>query len=431
MLSDSEALFKKLQPGPGLPSGQVVANQRSRLCGAMLELVAEHGFHNVTVRRLTALAGVSTRAFYECFANTEECFGATYSRVVRDILAGAGATNLDTEDAVRRCSRDLLTSLADGPRPARLVLVESQFVGPTARKVSRGAVSAFERLIMEAFAIEPDPVVPPPRVVRAVAAAAVWIARSRLGGPENEIGPTADRFSDWLLALRDRRLERLPVTGRAAGRPAPLGSPLLSEAIGEDRRFLLTAAAKLGVAEGYGSLTVPRIRREAGVSRRSFDAHFRGVADCFLEAVEARTTTAVEDAESKARRAGSWERALVRIVSSLCAAVARDPGFARLAFREILAPGREGLAKSEEMVAYWANRLHTTAPARGRPDPFFAEASVAAIWSMAQCEVLSGRGASIGETVSEMAFILLAPIVGTGAADHAIRLELGASSPGR
>lgn len=130
----------------------------------MLELVAEQGIDRVTVRRLIALAGGSTRAFYECFSNTDECFGATYSRAVQDTLARAAAVSLDAEDAVRACSRELFVSLADSPRPARLLLVESQFAGPTARKVYRGTTLAFERLIREAFAIEPDPVVPPRRV---------------------------------------------------------------------------------------------------------------------------------------------------------------------------------------------------------------------------------------------------------------------------
>lgn len=68
-------------------------------------------------------------------------------------------------------------------------------------------------------------------------------------------------------------------------------------------------------------------------------------------------------------------------------------------------------------------------PASNHPDdksaaPLFAEASVAAIWSMAQCEVLSGSGGHLGEAIPEMAFILLVPIVGARAAEEAIHSEL-------
>jgi AcrR family transcriptional regulator len=420
---DDDSLYKKLQPGPGLSSEQVLAHQRARLCGAMLELAAEQGLRNVTVRGLTARAGVSTRAFYECFANAEACFGATYSRIVQNLLAGTIETPPAGEADVRVCARDLLASLAENPNAARLVLVESQFAGPAARKESREAVTAFKRLIREGFSIDPNPVVPPPRVAQAVAGAAIWIARSRLQSRSTALDEVADEFIDWMLALRDRQIERLPPIDRframAAFRPPG------REPVGEDRAFLLTAAAKLSAVEGYDSLTVPRIRREAGVSRRSFDANFGGIAECFLEAVETQTKAAVRGAESEAKRAGSWERALVRIVSSLCAGVARDPGFARLAFLEILAPGPAGLVKSEQIVTYWSERLRRTAPAERRPTAFAAEASVAAIWSMTQCEVLSRRGRRLDEAIAEMAFVLLAPMTGARAAGRAIRTELG------
>lgn len=422
---DDDSPYKKLQPGPRLSAEQVLGHQRARLCGAMCELAADQGLRNVTVRGLTARAGVSTRAFYECFANAEACFGATYSRIVRNLLARTVELPPADEAEVRACARALLASLAENPDAARLVLIESQFAGPEARKESREGVTAFERLIREGFSIEPNPVVPPPRVVRAIAGAAIWIARSRLRSRSTALDEVADEFVDWMLALRDRRIERLPVIDRframAAFRPPGRGP------VGEDRAFLLTAAAKLSAAEGYDSLTVPRIRREAGVSRRSFDANFGGIAECFLEAVETRTKAAVRGAESEAKRASSWERALVRILSSLCAGVARDPGFARLAFLEILAPGREGLLKSEQIVTYWSERLRRTAPVECRPGSFAAEASVAAVWSMTQCEVLSGRGRGIHEAIAEMAFVLLAPMTGAGAANQAIRAEFSES----
>lgn len=429
--TDEDSLFKKLQPGPGLSSAEVAANQRTRMCGAMLELVAAHGLRGVTVRKLTALAGVSTRAFYDCFANAEECFGATYSRIVSDLLTVVTEAPLGDVGAVRACSHALLSALAENPSEARLVLVESQFAGPVGRQACGGAATAFERLIWEAYAIEPEPVVPPPRVVKAVAGAAIWIARSRLRGGEIDLDLTADEFAEWLLAMRDRRIEVLPAADRRGTVTADHRPSARREMIGEDRRFLLSAAAKLSVAEGYESLTGPRIRREAGVSRRSFDANFRDVADCFLEAVESWTSTVVERAESEARRSGTWERAVVRTVSKLCAGVPRDPGFARLAFLEILAPGPEGLAKSDEIVTYWARRFCETAPTKRRPSAFAAEASVAAIWSMARCEILSGRGDRIRETVAEMAFILLAPAIGAGASEDAIRAEFAISRTGR
>lgn len=255
----------------------------------------------------------------------------------------------------------------------------------------------------------------------------MWIARSRLERQQHDVTATADGFAAWLLCLRDGRIERLPPAARtgtlSAVRLAPAPDPVV-----DDRRFLLTAATKLCTATGYEELTVPRIRREAGVSRRSFDANFHGVADCFLEAVESHTNRVVEHAAAQAREAGSWERAVVRAIAALCAGASRDPGLARLAFLEILAPGAEGLARARQIVTQWAERLRQSAPARRRPSPLAAEASVAATWTLAQCEILSGRGHRIDEAIPEMAFVLLAPAIGPAAAVQAIRTELASLS---
>jgi AcrR family transcriptional regulator len=50
-----------------------MANQRARICGAMIEAVAEQGYPAVSVAGLCRLAGVSKRAYYELFANKEAC----------------------------------------------------------------------------------------------------------------------------------------------------------------------------------------------------------------------------------------------------------------------------------------------------------------------------------------------------------------------
>lgn len=58
----SRALYGKLRPGPGRPPSKVAAHQRARIQGATIELVAERGYAEVTLRRLTRLAGVSALA---------------------------------------------------------------------------------------------------------------------------------------------------------------------------------------------------------------------------------------------------------------------------------------------------------------------------------------------------------------------------------
>jgi len=66
---------------PGLPRGRshlpppaVSASQRERLLRSVIAAVSEHGYQAVTVADIVRRARVSKKAFYDHFANKEECF---------------------------------------------------------------------------------------------------------------------------------------------------------------------------------------------------------------------------------------------------------------------------------------------------------------------------------------------------------------------
>src|SRR3982750_1251953 len=81
--SQSAPLYRRLPPGPSaLTRGEVERNQRTRIYGAMIEAVARHGYEVTTVADVIALAGGSRRAFYELFANKQDCFLATHDIVL-------------------------------------------------------------------------------------------------------------------------------------------------------------------------------------------------------------------------------------------------------------------------------------------------------------------------------------------------------------
>ena len=92
-----EALFPKLPPGSSRRSREETArHQRQRLMGAMVEAVAQHGLPATTVRELVALAGVSSRAFYQHFELLEDCFLATVDQIVERASEQVGGLPLET-----------------------------------------------------------------------------------------------------------------------------------------------------------------------------------------------------------------------------------------------------------------------------------------------------------------------------------------------
>jgi AcrR family transcriptional regulator len=117
---------------------QVQASQRRRLLRAVTDEVGEHGYAVTTATRVFQRAGVSSRAFYEQFADVQQCFLAAYDECVRAshaVLTGVDATGAAIP--VERFGTLLdayLRLLAEHPNIARTFLVEIYSAGPAARE---------------------------------------------------------------------------------------------------------------------------------------------------------------------------------------------------------------------------------------------------------------------------------------------------------
>jgi AcrR family transcriptional regulator len=125
--SSPAALYPKLRPGAARSAHESVAsNQRARLYGAMIEMLATRGYEASTVAELSALAWVSKRTWYERFpGGKQECFLATYDIVVRARLRKGRAAELELlagellpEIKTFRCNRmrSEANAIGHGPR---------------------------------------------------------------------------------------------------------------------------------------------------------------------------------------------------------------------------------------------------------------------------------------------------------------------------
>jgi AcrR family transcriptional regulator len=437
------SLYRKLKPGPGTSAAEVIASQRARLRQAMVDLVAERGFGGVTVRGLSSTAGVSTRTFYAHFPNAEECFTSTYETVMRTALkqfTASGMTDADRERAIRSGLTSLMRQISENPSAGRLALVESFSAGPAMLREMSCATRDFEQFMLDTFNAAPGRVKLPLPLIQSITAGAERVVRARiLTGRDAELPGVSEELADWALSMHDPALATLAIpdsvgTGerRRAARPCATKKPGTAEfaAIGNERGRALAAVIRLSLKDGYWNLTVPRIRREAEVSRRAFDAHFDGVGHCYLEGIEALVARAVARAERKSAGGDSWESRTFQFVSAYCSEVAHSPALAQLGYIDIFAPGQEGLTCRERMISNGAARL------RGFADPgealteLEAEASAAAGWRMIQNEVAAGRAKKLPQVAPLIAFVILAPAVGAARAAEAIHAEqLGGLPP--
>ena len=431
--STRRVMFRKLRSGPGSSPEDVSVNQRARIEGAMVELVGEIGYSDVGVRGLVVRAGVSSRAFYKHFDSLEECFISSYESVMECSLGHASTPSVagvDWRAGLQAGVGAMVQDFSDNPTAAQFALVESYTAGPSVLEQRRPAMQDFEQFLVNTFANAPGQSVIPFRIVEGISAGIMRVMRTKLlAGRIAELPAVVDELTDWSLSFGDAK----EVTWGASGqRPINSGQFRSEEecrdrnvrgAIGNVKGRILTAAAKLSTRDGYATLTVPGIRREAGVSRRNFNAHFADVDACFLEAVETLTVTAASHAEGEARYTSNWARGVYQTSVGFCAAVARSPILAQLAFIEVFAPGRGGLDCREQLITRFAGRMRETAPPDQRPSELAAEASMAAAWRMIQTGIAVDGRRQLAQIAPAVAYVLLVPGVGARSAAEALSAE--------
>jgi AcrR family transcriptional regulator/DNA-binding MarR family transcriptional regulator len=124
---------RKGAPGSQGGGAYVSVLQRARLLEATVGLVCEFGARQLTVRRVTVRAGVSSKTFYDLFADREECLLAAFDRAVEQLATvAASAYAIEGEWVARvRGTLDALLVFLDGePLLGRFVFVEALACGP-------------------------------------------------------------------------------------------------------------------------------------------------------------------------------------------------------------------------------------------------------------------------------------------------------------
>lgn len=421
--------YPTLRPGPGLSPEDVAAHQRGRLQEAMVELVAERGYDAVPVAALTRHAHVSKRDFYKHFSGKEECFLAAYDTVVshsvRGILAAAeGAEGEgDWRERLRLEFLAFAGQIAGSPEAARLALVEIFAAGAAAVERAQGTNRLFEVLVAKNFLLTGGPPQVPPLVVKGIVAGCLGVARAGLlSGHSRRPTLDGDELIEWVLSYCDDDVVRL--RGLKVAAPPPLPAAVAKPPLGDERAMILAAMARLVGKEGYATLTAPRVCAAAGVSRRSFNAHFDGVGDCFQAALEMLSDCILTAAEPLYFTADDWARGVHRMTACLCQRLAGDPTFAGLAFLEASLSDPGMIQWRSKMIAKLASMLRREAPPTQQPTVFAAEASVGAMWGVIHHFVATGRCAQLPKAAPVFSYLALAPALGGAAAVDTIVAEV-------
>ncbi|MGO9489904.1 MAG: TetR/AcrR family transcriptional regulator [Solirubrobacteraceae bacterium] len=422
--SQLKPLYRRLPHGPnGMGREEVARNQRSRLYGAMIEAVSRNGYERTRVADVIALAGVSRRAFYELFANKQECFLGTHDVVVaqsRNQLLQAWLSEQGWQNRMHAACKSLLDGTARAPKGPHLVLVDSLGIGPRARERLHLSGLVFERTLATALQLAPARRSYPQLTSRTLVTGVRHLIFTRLlERRHGELAGLTDEVLDWLEAYRTPpgvRLRTLALAGPPHLPPAPAAF-----LCGEDERArMLGSVVHLTLDGGYARLSDPQIAEFAGVSTEAFHRRFAGKEACFLAVLDEFVTETIESIRPVMRSCDSWEEAVCRTMGAFLAHLIAHQALLRIAFINLFEVGSGMIGRMTRSVAELTALLTESGPAPRRGPQIASEAITGAVWGIISTYVFNDRLSRLPALVDHLAFVVLAPHVGARRAVESI-----------
>ena len=403
---------------------EVARNQRARLYGAMIESISQRGYAATTVAHVICLAGVSRRAFYEQFANKEQCFLATYDIVVagaRKRMLEAWAAERGWANRVHAAFKALLDEVADEPKGPQLVLVDALGIGSKARERMQLAGFTFERMIATAFAWAPEGVEFPHLTSRAVVGGVRHVVFTRLiEGRERELFGLTDEVLDWIEAYRTPGAAKLGLVGVAKNAPRVPPSPAAFLARDDRRARVLGSVVHLTLDSGYAGLTDPQIAQFAGISTEAFHKQFANKEECFLAVLDEFVKEALDAVRPSLDTADSWPEGVYRAIAAFVDYLVAHQALLRIAFIDLFEVGPGMVGRLTRSVEDFTKLLTDLGPEPQRGPQVAREAITGAVWGIIGTYVANDRLNRLPSLIDQLAFTVLAPYVGPRAAVETI-----------
>lgn len=432
-------LFPQLRPHrKGVSREQVVADQRARICGAMVEAVARRGYQGATVAEVARLAGVSTRTVYERFDSKEGCLlaaceaiaGQAREKVLLACDASLGVEAGGGGDGRPRLVASAWEAFAQAierhPKEAAFVLVHAPTAGAEAyRRIKRAHALCAEALagrLEQAEGFTPSQ----PLLLGAVHGVSHVARTCLIDGRARDAVELLPALQGWVLDCVSPLAADLG-RGRDVSLVDAAGfSPMVASArsVGESgeraSKRLPRIAAEIAASEGYRAVSVARICDAAQIDVDDFFAHFESPEDCLLAARELLSVEALASAlqavEQRPRSLEEWCDALSRALTALLVRIAADDALQAVGFLEPI--GSEGAQRRVAIMGRFAEVLmkHARRAARfepsirlGRP---LSDAAIGAFWGIVQEHVMQGQARRLPSLAAPISYLVLCPIVG-------------------
>jgi AcrR family transcriptional regulator len=417
-------LYRKLRPRRNGPAREeIAANQRARLCGAMIEAVAAAAYDQISVAGVCRLAGVSKRTFYEIFPNKAGCFLATHDSIVACATAQVRAAQGhkgDSEAGLGGSIEALVLAAGERPKAAGLALLAVPAAGRTALVRRDRARLQLERILASGFERAPHGSLLPLFVARGIAcgverAMRLWL----LGGRVEDASELSQELAGWALSYDSPALAALADAAPASGNlPAPW-SPARPRP-GSERARMVRAVAEIVAHGGYSALSVTRIARRAEASEEAVRATYDGAEQCFLESLDLLGLEALVSAAKGSRRAGDGLPGVCRGIAALMEHLARDHVLREVLVLQELPAGSSAHDRRERLLGGFADLFAQCIPGSRAPTRLVAEATAGAVFGLIRHHAAIGAAGRLPGLAPHVTYVALAPLVGAEAASETI-----------
>ena len=391
----------------------------------MVAAVAAKGYAAATVADLTEISGVSSRTFYDLFADKRACFLAAleamieaatvYAAQSQSGIAEGGQEGAGWEEQARQSFDSFAEMVALQPAASRMALIESYAAGAEAMVPLENAVAGFEWLTRQTLAQSPERAEMPGEMVSAHIGAMREIASTRLReGREAELPGLMDELWRLISSYRPPPQPLRP-TGRAR-RAQPESLEAHDHAERALRAFAVVVAEK-----GYEATTVEAVLRRAAMSATTFYANFRGKEDVLMAAIDSAGAQIVAATcpPSAGRRTGRRGAGGVWGVLNF---LASRPALARLVTAEVYAAGPAAVARRAEAVEA-LGKLIGEGYERSPQTPRIATEMIAGgVYTLTYRRIRDSGPESLPGLAPLCTYIALAPFIG---AEEACRVANG------
>ncbi len=427
-------LYKRLPKGPhGFAPEEVIHHQRIRMHGAMIEAVAEHGYERMSVKHVIGLAGVSRRAFYEQFANKEDCFMETFdlivNRTIRRVTGACRASEGPLEGRLRAGLRAFVEEIETNAKAMHLVAIDALTAGPEGLLRQRRALATSEQLVGTSFASPPAGAELDAPLVRAIVGGLHRGTLARLREPgrrgESQSALTGEMLR-WTMLFASPAVQSLQPrksSRRSSARAVRLED---SSADAGDRERLLESIVNLALREPFEELSAPHIAHEAGLPIDTFLELFESPRECFKAALDMLGGELLEAVADPALVSAEWPVEVCHAIDRMTAHLACNPACAVMLAAKTMAAGLEVVEEMVLLADEVATLLTEGAPRRARTRLASKWISGALAYTL-HTEVMAGRTHLLECLSDYLSYVVLAPYIGPERAAQTIAEAAAAS----